>query len=90
MNLIQWTKLDLNHCNQLFLCFWLEYDIEHGLSGTDPKHYATQSFQMTGLRGVFKHTGIQSWYSVVYHYTTRTGTGYTESYRRWTLEVFKI
>jgi hypothetical protein len=56
MSLIQWTKLNLNHCNQLFLMFWLECDVDHCISGTNPVHCATQSFPMTGLRGVFKLT----------------------------------
>lgn len=59
-NILQWTKLSLNHCNQLLYNFWLERDIVHCLSGTNPVHYATQSFSMIGLRGVFKHTGIFS------------------------------
>ena len=44
--------------------FLLESNIDNCIHVTNPGHCATQSFTMTGLRGVFKYTvysfGIQS------------------------------
>jgi len=40
--------------------FWLECDFDHCIPGSNPVHCATQSFPMTGLRGVFKYTVVYS------------------------------
>ena len=55
MNLSQWNKLEPLQPAVLFL-FLLECNINHCVSTTNPVHFATQSFPMTGLRGMFEST----------------------------------